>query len=230
MAKSVRFVRMRFARSPHTLPDSQNPSADLNFDAPSAPDFQGVGDSDYLQAAPPDDNVDSSPEMAAYSQSTRPDRSRKMSSDRKTLSSVAVRAESVASTTSHESLTVCLTCGASPTVSSECAHEETARLDSLPPALAAIARKLQSLTQERAAQERALRRSIAMEVSAGRGEIVLPPHVVLATLATESLERGMCTRCGHKQTTSRAVKKKAQIEAQVTFGFAKTEVKTDVIE
>jgi len=117
---------------------------------------------------------------------------------------------------SAEALSVCLACGASPPAGGDCPHDTVAHLTAAGSALVAAARKLAVAVAERHAQERALRRLVALEVSAGRGDIDAPPPALAAPVATPS----PCARCGHKPpAATRAARRRAAAEAQRAFAF-----------
>ncbi len=114
--------------------------------------------------------------------------------------------------------TVCLSCGASPPEGGDCPHDEIARLDDASEAVLATVRRLQSAVAERHAQERALRRLISVEVSAGRGDIDTPNRPLPA--APVEREAAACSHCGHRPIATRAARRKALLEAQESFFFA----------
>jgi hypothetical protein len=186
---------------------------DLAFDVPASGDYASDAPSLAGVDVFPDSAVDTLPEAhregagrAKKSPKTRPYFMAEPSAP-----AVVARPEGPAS--------VCLACGASPPEGGECPHDEVAHLADAPPALMAVVRKLQAAVQERYAQERALRRLVAAEVSSGRGDLETPNRVAHA--ASHPVEReAPCAQCGHRPVLSRAARRKALREAQACFAFA----------
>lgn len=192
---------------------SRPPSDDLIFDAPSS--YVGVDATpDISFDAVPDVPFDVVPDGASDARPRGKGRARARLDEPLAPPRAAPPPEVT------QALSVCLACGASPPAGGDCPHDEVAHLTAAGSALTATARKLVAAVAERHAQERALRRLVALEVSAGRGDIDAPkPALTVAPLAAG--ETGPCARCGHKPgATTRAARRKAAAEAQGAFAFA----------
>ncbi len=186
---------------------------DLAFDVPASGDYASDAPSLAGVDVFPDTTVDALPEVHREG----PGRGKKSPKTRPyfmaepAAPAVVARSEGPAS--------VCLACGASPPEGGDCPHDEVAHLADAPPALMAVVRKLQAAVQERYAQECALRRLVAAEVTAGRGDLEMPNRV--AHSAAHPVEReAPCAQCGHRPVLSRAARRKALLEAQACFAFA----------
>lgn len=178
---------------------------DLAFDAPPG-DF--VGDSS------PYTGVDVLPD--ALNEAFQDPRARSKKPGRKPpLDLIAPSPRETSVARSARPASVCLSCGASPPEGGDCPHDEVAHLTDAPEALLAVVRKLQAAVAELHAQERALRRLVAAEVSSGRGDLQIPTRV-----APVEREITACAHCGNRPVVTRAARRKAMLEAQATFFFA----------
>lgn len=182
--------------------------SDLSFDAPP---------SDFVSEVSPYTGVDVFPD--ALPEAFQEGRSRSKKPGRKPpLDLIAPAPREAPPKREAVPTSVCLSCGASPPDGGDCPHDEIARLDDASEAVLATVKRLQSAVAERHAQERALRRLISVEVSAGRGDIETPNRPLVAPpLERESIA---CSHCGHRPVVSRAARRKALLEAQETFFFA----------
>jgi hypothetical protein len=181
--------------------------SDLSFDAPP---------SDFVGEASPYNGVDVLPE--AHGEAFQDPRARGRKPGRKPPLDLVAPVRREVSARAAVPTSVCLACGASPPDGGDCPHDEVAHLTDAPDVLLVTLRRLQAAVAERHAQERALRRLVAAEVSAGRGDIDVPTRA-LTSVSTEP-ESATCTRCGHRPTQTRAARRKALLEAQSTFFFA----------
>ena len=185
---------------------------DLSFDLPA---------SDFVADVPPERGVDVYPDErfdAAWegvSDGVRPRRSAKAPTPRATRLETPPAAPVEAP---PQRLSLCLACGASPPVGGDCPHDEIANLAEAPAALVAAARKLQALTAELHAQSRALRRRVAAEVGAGRGDLEsatraqTSPGVSVEALAAYAQQ--------HTRQPVRAGRRRGDDGTQSFFAFA----------
>ncbi len=178
---------------------------DLAFDAPPG---------DFVAESSPYTGVDVLPDALAEAFQDARSRSRK-TGRKPPLDLIAPSPREPVVARASKPASVCLSCGASPPEGGDCPHDEVAHLTDAPDALLAVVRKLQAAVAERHAQERALRRLVAVEVSSGRGDLQVPVRA-----APVEREVSACVRCGHRPAATRAARRKAMLEAQSTFFFA----------
>ena len=114
-------------------------------------------------------------------------------------------------------MVVCLACGESPPSGDECPHDDVATLTDAPGAAAAVVKRLQAAVAERLAQERALRRLVAAEVTAGRADVVTTRRRLEAPAPGAPLPP--CPTCGHRAGASREGRKRSRVDAQGAFAF-----------